>query len=57
MFWQWVLRLLGYGLTAGAAVVTQKYGVETGAAVGAAGGFVLNKATQYLIPRRTEAPR
>lgn len=54
MAFEWVLRLLGYALTAGAApYVTAKYGAEAGAAVGGAGGFLLHRASQSLIPQKT----
>lgn len=50
---QWVLRILGYALTAGAApYVTARYGPEAGAAVGGAGGFLLHKASTEVIPRK-----
>lgn len=52
MFVQWLLRALGYGITAGSAYVASKKGAELGACVATVGGVLLNKATSTLIPKK-----
>lgn len=51
LLFQWILRLFGYGLTAGAGVLGARYGETIGGCVGAVGGVLLNKATNTFIPK------
>ena len=45
------VRLLGFGLTAAGAWAARKYGIEAGAAVGAAGGLVLHEVQSIRAMR------
>ena len=47
---EWILRVVGYGISAVAGWVGLKYGPEIGACVGVAGAVVTNKAIPYIVP-------
>lgn len=52
MWIQWLLRIAGYALTAGAPLAASKWGADVGAPIGAFGGMLLHAATPTVVPKR-----